>query len=117
MAKSFRLPESRHSTVREHVLHPRRRHRAGVLPALGGVSFDVQRGSCVGIIGRNGSGKSTLLRCMAGIYPPSAGRSWSPVVWPRSSSSGLGSTASSTARENLITSGMLFGLSAREARR
>lgn len=41
--------------------------------ALSGISFDIERGETVGIIGRNGSGKSTLLQLVCGIRKPTAG--------------------------------------------
>ncbi len=41
--------------------------------ALQNVSFKIDEGQRVGIIGHNGAGKSTLLRLLAGIYPPSSG--------------------------------------------
>jgi ABC-type polysaccharide/polyol phosphate transport system ATPase subunit len=41
--------------------------------ALRGVSFKVEEGQRLGVIGRNGSGKSTLLKVLAGIYRPSSG--------------------------------------------
>jgi len=45
----------------------------GPLEVLRGVSFDVQRGSVVSVIGASGSGKSTLLRCVNYLEPPNAG--------------------------------------------
>lgn len=42
--------------------------------ALQNVSFSVEEGQRVGIIGHNGAGKSTLLRLLAGIYPPTLGQ-------------------------------------------
>ncbi len=43
-------------------------------PALLGVSFNVQAGEMVAVIGNNGSGKSSLLKLIAGLYQPQAGR-------------------------------------------
>lgn len=49
------------------------RTRRGVITLLDDVSFTIQRGERLGIIGANGAGKSTLLRVLAGIYSASAG--------------------------------------------
>jgi ABC-type histidine transport system ATPase subunit len=47
--------------------------RFGTLDVLRGVSFDVDRGQVVSVIGASGSGKSTLLRCINYLEPPNAG--------------------------------------------
>jgi branched-chain amino acid transport system ATP-binding protein len=47
--------------------------RFGGLWALSEVSFDVARGSVVGLIGPNGSGKTTLMNVISGVYKPTTG--------------------------------------------
>jgi ABC-type polysaccharide/polyol phosphate transport system ATPase subunit len=49
--------------------------------SLRDVSFAVQRGHALGVIGRNGAGKSSLLRILAGISRPDEGTI--TVRWPR----------------------------------
>jgi ABC-type polysaccharide/polyol phosphate transport system ATPase subunit len=46
---------------------------AVVVRAIDGISFEIEKGSRVGLIGHNGAGKTTLLRALAGIYEPTAG--------------------------------------------
>jgi branched-chain amino acid transport system ATP-binding protein len=48
--------------------------RFGGLIAVNDVSFRVERGEIVGLIGPNGSGKTTLLRCILGILKPTSGK-------------------------------------------
>jgi branched-chain amino acid transport system ATP-binding protein len=48
--------------------------RHGLLQAVRGVSFDVERGETIALIGANGAGKTTLLRAIAGAHPSSGGR-------------------------------------------
>lgn len=44
------------------------------LKALEGITFDIQPGEFVGIMGRNGAGKSTLMKIICGIYAPTSGK-------------------------------------------
>jgi ABC-type polysaccharide/polyol phosphate transport system ATPase subunit len=84
--------------------------------ALKGVSFSVEEGETLGVIGMNGSGKSTLLRSVAGIFRPSKGK----VIVRGNVSSLIDLTAGFemdlSARENVILSGAIYGLSRREIR-
>jgi branched-chain amino acid transport system ATP-binding protein len=48
--------------------------RHGLLQAVRGISFAVEEGETVALVGANGAGKTTLLRAIAGAHPPSGGR-------------------------------------------
>jgi ABC-type polysaccharide/polyol phosphate transport system ATPase subunit len=114
--KTFRVPEERTHTLKEHALHPLRRTRHESFPALNDISFDVRQGEFFGIAGRNGSGKSTLLKCLAGIYGVDSGRIWmngrlSPFI-----ELGVGFNQDLAARDNVVLNGIMMGLSPREAR-
>ncbi|HVR99012.1 MAG TPA: ABC transporter ATP-binding protein [Thermoanaerobaculia bacterium] len=76
VGKSFYYYEHRTTSLREvfrrHLLR-RPIHVRQTRFALSGVSFEVERGGSVALIGSNGSGKSTMLRLLAGIYQPTQG--------------------------------------------
>jgi ABC-type polysaccharide/polyol phosphate transport system ATPase subunit/ABC-type polysaccharide/polyol phosphate export permease len=117
VSKSFLLPHERYSSVKERLLHPLRPNAHETFHALRTVTFDVRPGEFFGIVGRNGSGKSTLLRCIAGIYPVDSGTISVDGRVASFIELGLGFHPELAARENAITSAVLFGLSPLEAAR
>ncbi|MBO6781960.1 MAG: ABC transporter ATP-binding protein [Alphaproteobacteria bacterium] len=48
--------------------------RFGAVTAVGGISFEIPRGTCVGLLGGNGAGKTTTIAMVMGLLLPSAGR-------------------------------------------
>ena len=88
--------------------------RAPYFWALKEVTFDVPRGSCVGIIGRNGAGKSTLLKLLAGITAPSEGRIAIHGTLAALIEVGSGFHPELTGRENVFLSGAILGMRRRD---
>lgn len=82
--------------------------------ALKGVSFDIEEGRILGIIGKNGSGKSTMLRAIAGIFSPDKGKIDLHGHSISLLSIGVGFNPKLTGKENIYLSGMLLGFSEEE---
>lgn len=96
-----------HISLHQMIRHPNLRKREQ-LPALKGVSFVVQEGEILGIVGENGSGKSTLLKTIAGIIQPDRGRVDTFGKRVSLMSLGVGFKQEATGRQNIMISGMLL---------
>lgn len=83
--------------------------RADIIRAVDNVSFSVEQGKILGIVGRNGSGKTTLLRSIAGIFRPDEGYIDTKGNRVSLMAIGIGFNPNNTGRENILKSGMLLG--------
>jgi len=85
-----------------------------VVKALDGLTFDIQEGDRIGLLGHNGSGKTTLLRTLAGIYEPVTGMiETSGRVVPLFDLQ-LGTDVDATGFENIWMRGRLLGLTTQQ---
>ncbi|MBR5297826.1 MAG: ABC transporter ATP-binding protein, partial [Parabacteroides sp.] len=106
----FNLAEEKTDTFKEYVvkLLKGKLHYNEFL-ALKNVSFNIERGDSVALIGKNGSGKSTMLKIIAGVMYPSEGNvavrgSIAPLI-----ELGAGFDMDLTARENVYLNGAVLG--------
>ncbi len=113
LSKKYRLFQSPQDRMKE-ALHPFKKKYHHDFWALKDVSFEIPKGTTVGILGRNGSGKSTLLQMIASILKPTTGT----VLVDGSVSAllelGAGFNPEFTGRSNAVFSGLMLGLSEKE---
>jgi len=82
--------------------------------ALKNVSFNVEPGECIGIIGKNGAGKSTLLKVLSRITPPTTGSIISRGRMASLLEVGTGFHPELTGRENVFLNGSILGMARKE---
>lgn len=97
-------------SIKQSLLHFKK-VQTDVFQAVKDVSFEVEKGEILGIIGKNGSGKSTMLKALAGIFSPDTGSIDLKNHSVSLLSIGVGFEKEMSGRENIILSGMLLGFS------
>jgi lipopolysaccharide transport system ATP-binding protein len=88
-----------------------------VVAALRDLSFRIEPGERVALVGGNGAGKTTLLRTLAGIYEPVAGRLEVKGTIGSLIDPGAGMDGDATGRENIVLRGLFLGLAEAECAR
>ncbi|HZL34680.1 MAG TPA: ABC transporter ATP-binding protein, partial [Tepidisphaeraceae bacterium] len=81
------------------------------------ISFDVQRGEVMGLVGRNGAGKSTLLKLLSRITEPSEGKARLKGRVASLLEVGTGFHPELTGRENIYMNGAILGMKRHEIKR
>jgi len=120
LGKRYRLgTDGRYDTLREALERTvRRRSRdTGELWALREVSFAVERGEALGVIGANGAGKTTLLKILAGIAEPTEGEARTRGRVGSLLDVGTGFHPELTGRENVYLDAAILGMRRAEVNR
>jgi len=109
VSRRFTVNPARGLTLKDAVV--RRRHLEPTeIWALRDVSFAVEPGAALGLVGRNGSGKSTLLSLVAGIIKPTSGRIAVEGTVGSLLELGAGFHPDFSGRENVLLTGSVYGL-------
>ncbi|GIV84187.1 MAG: ABC transporter [Candidatus Roseilinea sp.] len=119
VSKSFRIDRDRPRTFQELFIQLFRRSRrdANIFWALRDVSFTIERGSSVGLIGTNGAGKSTTLKLISRIIQPTHGQITVNGRVTALLELGAGFHPELSGRDNIYLNGAVMGLSRREIAR
>jgi ABC-2 type transport system ATP-binding protein len=115
--KTFWIPHKKITSIRGAFVNAFKQKTYEEFKALDNVTFEVQKGEFLGIIGRNGSGKSTLLKILAGVY---TGDSGEVTVNGRISpflELGIGFNPELSGRDNVYLNATVLGLSKRDIER
>lgn len=117
VSKTFKLPHERNMTIKSGFINAfasKRNMKTESQHVLQNISFTINDGEFVGIVGRNGSGKSTLLKIIAGIYKPNTGSIEVNGKIVPFIELGVGFNPELSGRENVYLNGALLGFSRKQ---
>ena len=118
VSKKFRIPHEKKRTVFQNIVGLIKRQFAyEEFWALKDISFQVNKGEALGIIGRNGSGKSTLLKIMANVLYADSGSVTLNGKVASFLKLGVGFQAELTARENVYIYSSILGVGRKQVDR
>lgn len=110
VSMGYRIDSNRVNTLKEWaVTKLKRKLHYEMFWALTDVSFDVEKGDVVGIIGRNGAGKSTILKIISGLFKPTEGTIITRGRVVPMLELGSGFDPELTGRENIFLNGAILG--------
>ena len=113
VTKVYRLYEKPIDRLKES-LHPKHKSYHKDFYALNGLSFHVEKGQTVGIIGTNGSGKSTILKIITGVLTPTTGEVNVDGKISALLELGAGFNMDYTGIENIYMNGTMMGFTKKE---
>lgn len=118
LSKKYKIGKQKDGSLRGSLanLFSSKKSRTEDFLALNGVSFDIQKGDVIGIIGKNGAGKSTLLKILSQITKPSKGRIEINGRVASLLEVGTGFHPELTGRENIYLNGTILGMSRKEVK-
>ena len=112
---TYKTNVTKKPNFKEALLHLGRGEKTAItVEALKGVSFDVYRGTILGVIGANGAGKSTLMKAIAGLLPPTEGEIELRGKVSAMLALGVGFNPNLSGRENVVLGGLAAGLTRSE---
>lgn len=119
VSKEFTLHHTPYRTLKQRIVgiwSTRSRMTSERLEVLKNISFNLEKGESLALLGHNGSGKSTLMQLLAGVMSPTSGSVYvngriAPLI-----ELGVGFHPELTGQENIYLNASLYGLSNKETR-
>ncbi|WP_379157440.1 ABC transporter ATP-binding protein [Paenibacillus sp. sgz5001063] len=113
VVKTYKLYKKPVDRLKESVFPTKKQYHED-FNALNGISFEINKGDALGILGRNGSGKSTLLKLITGVLSATSGTIRVNGRMSAILELGAGFNPEYTGRENIYLNGLMIGLNRNE---